>query len=169
MSDTIDMQTSFTEALRKRALSGRTYIGEKGRDTPEETALKWCGVASKAQFQAALKAARDPFGTSDGLSADEATAGRNVSLQLEREFPGWQWVVKVEEGVLSFYEKNLSLKWGVHWSLIKGHPHESWVRKQAGEMLERFNAPRRGVDVSDFVHNAQYRMMRGGLHMAFEE
>ena len=169
MSDTIDIQTSFTEALRKSRVTGRTYVGEKGRDSAEETALKFCGVHSKSQFKAALKAARDPFGVGGKLSADEAVAGRNVSLQLEREFPGWMWVVKVEEGVLSFYEKNLSLKWGVHWSLINGHPHESWVRRQAGELLERFNAPRRAGDVTEFVHSAVYKPMRGGLHMAFEE
>lgn len=164
----LDLSTSLTEALRKRKRTERTYVGDKGRDDPVTAILKHVGIDSGAKYRQALKAARTLFDTPETASADEMIAGRNVSLQLEREFPGWNWIVVVEEGVLRFFAKEISLTMGVTWSLMNGRPHESWIRKQAGEMLERYRAPRKVRDVSDFLAGAQYEYGRGGIHLRFD-
>lgn len=165
---TLDLSTSFTEALRKRKRTERTYVGDKGRDDPVTAILRHVGIDSQAKYRQALKASRTLFDTPEQATADEIIAGRNVSDQLNREFPGWNWLVVVEEGVLRFYAKEISLKMGVSWSLMKGHPHPAWIRKEAGEMLERYRAPRKVRDITSFLADAKYEYGKGGLHMRFD-
>jgi len=177
-SEMIDRQTSFAELLRKpltKEMGGnkaRTYVGDKGRDDEVTSVLKWVNVNSKAELERALKVGRaNMFGSpdpTDKTPGDQMLCGKNVTAYLEKHFEGWNWVVRIQYGVLTFFCQQISLVRGVNWSFAWGHPHYRWIFKEAGRYLERYNAPRKVRDLPQFVHDAKYEHGLGGLHMSFE-
>jgi hypothetical protein len=90
----------------------------------------------------------------DPHAAMEMATCRWVGDKLEREYPGHAWDVRCEQGIVRFQLRHLmpSDAWYVvKLSDLSSDPGgRRTVLRGAGELLERYNLPRRGFSVDDW-------------------
>lgn len=98
-------------------------------------------------------------GRFDGVNAALCKA---IGEALSRFYPGHPWAVsaEVEHGIVKFSLAGFQ-QWAhvIHVATLKSDPGLSTVKKAAGEMLERFNMPRKGFSSADwFLANQRMPM-----------
>lgn len=173
-SDIIDLQTSFLQEIRKprtRAIGGnkaRTYVGDKGRDDEITAVLKHSGIHSKADYERARREADNPFGYSPfKQTGDEIMCGKFVSTWLDKAFKNtvYEWAIKIEDGLLTIFCTNISMKYGMHWNMDNGWPGERWLTWASGELLERHNARRDLKNKDHLWSDLKWKPGRGGYHI----
>lgn len=106
-------------------------------------------------YRAPLDGAADPHREFDRWVAQRAMA------VLSKDFPGYPWDVEcnAQQGIVHFGIRALmgpTLRWVIRlaqWSDLT----PSLVREGGGQLLERFNLPRRAFDAASFVEARDHK------------
>ena len=91
---------------------------------------------------------------------------KNISDILERHYPGWEWLVGVDMGMIRIHSWKLSTKYGVRLRTDQIDNDYLIVKIMGGEILERYGMPRGRFDHQKYESRKVWELTQKGYVVA---
>ncbi len=90
---------------------------------------------------------------------------KNIADTLERHYPGWEWLVGVEHGVIRVHSMKLDGQFG--FTILPDQIDNDYivVRNMGGQLLERYGMPRGPFNYEVYRQRCQWEITNKGLRV----
>ena len=105
----------------------------------------------------------------EDINAADQLVCKNVSEVLENHFPGWEWLVGVEHGLVRIHSFKLSTLFGFRMRVDKIDNDYKCIVLAGGEILERYGMPRGRYNHSVYMERQTLMLGPKGFEIACDD